>query len=142
MTRETLKAALLEAIQREHGYSQPGIAETVLKAIHEHQCGVGRKVRLYVAGRMTGLPELNFPAFHAEAVRLRALGYEVVNPAEINEDPSAGWAECMRRDIAQLVFCDGVVTLPGWELSRGASLEVSIARELSIRVLTPSEVTQ
>ena len=59
--------------------------------------------RLYLAGPMTGLPELNFPAFHAEAARLRALGYEVVNPAEINVDPAAGWLACMRADIAQLV---------------------------------------
>lgn len=37
--------------------------------------------RLYLSGPMTGKPALNFPAFHAEAARLLALGYEVVNPA-------------------------------------------------------------
>ena len=42
--------------------------------------------KIYIAGPMTGLPELNFPAFHAEAARLRAFGYEVINPAEINPD--------------------------------------------------------
>ena len=38
--------------------------------------------RIYLSGPMSGLPELNFPAFHAEAARLRALGFEVVNPAD------------------------------------------------------------
>ena len=38
--------------------------------------------RIYLAGPMTGLPEFNYPAFHAEAARLRQLGYHVENPAE------------------------------------------------------------
>lgn len=77
-------------------------------------------MKLYIAGPMTGLPDLNFPAFHAEAARLRALGYEVSNPAEINPDPTAGWEACMRADIAELVKCDGValvwvaMTVSGW----------------------------
>lgn len=81
---------------------------------------------------MTGLPELNFPAFHAEASRLRKLGYEVTNPAEINPDPLASWLDCMRADIAQLVYCDAIVFLPGWELSRGANIERDIAFKLGL----------
>lgn len=38
--------------------------------------------RIYLAGPMTGLPEFNYPAFHAEAARLRGLGYQVENPAD------------------------------------------------------------
>jgi hypothetical protein len=41
--------------------------------------------KIYLSGPMTGLPDLNFPAFHAEAARLRALGYDVINPAELPE---------------------------------------------------------
>ena len=95
--------------------------------------------RVYIAGPMTGLPDLNFPAFHAEAGRLRALGYEVANPAEINPDPTAGWQACMRADIAQLVTCDGVRLLEGWERSRGASLEAHIAHSLGMRLVYPGE---
>lgn len=91
-------------------------------------------MKIYIAGPMTGYPELNFPAFHAEAARLRELGYEVVNPAEINVDPSAGWSACMRADIRELVTCDAVATLDGWSKSKGASLEVHIARELGLLV--------
>ena len=91
--------------------------------------------RIYIAGPMSNLPNLNFPAFHAEAARLRALGYEVVNPAEINADPTAGWNECMRKDIAQLVTCNAIAMLPGWEHSKGASLEHRIARQLDMQVI-------
>ena len=36
-------------------------------------------MKLYIAGPMTGYVELNFPAFNAEAARLRALGFEIVD---------------------------------------------------------------
>lgn len=96
--------------------------------------------RLYIAGPMSSLPELNFPAFHAEAARLRALGFEVVNPAEINAGTSAAWADCMRADIAQLVTCDGIVLLPGWQQSKGASLEAHIAERLEMRMYFPGDL--
>ena len=51
---------------------------------------------IYIAGPMTGKQDLNFPLFHREAARLRADGWTVVNPAEINPDPAAGWLACMR----------------------------------------------
>ena len=98
--------------------------------------------RIYIAGPMTNLPALNFPAFHAEAARLRALGYEVVNPAEVNANPSAGWHACMRADIAQLVTCDAVRLLDGWESSRGASLEAHIAHSLDMRLVYPGETLE
>lgn len=75
-------------------------------------------MKLYLVGPMTGIKDLNFPAFHAEAARLRALGHQVVNPAEINSDPSAKWLDCMRADIQQLVTCDSVAMLDGWTASR------------------------
>jgi hypothetical protein len=40
----------------------------------------------------------------------------------------------MRRDIAELVTCDAIAALDGWERSRGASLEVYIAKALGMPV--------
>lgn len=68
--------------------------------------------RIYLAGPMTGLPELNFPLFKSEAARLRALGFDVVNPAEISPDPGACWRACMKADIRELVTCDAIALLP------------------------------
>ena len=95
--------------------------------------------RVYIAGPMTGLPDLNFPAFHAEAAKLRAQGLQVVNPAEVNPDKGMSWTDCMRSDIAELVKCDAIRLLPGWEFSKGATLEEHIAERLGLQIILPQE---
>jgi hypothetical protein len=99
------------------------------------------KKKIYIAGPMTGLPDLNFPAFHAEAAWLRAMGNEVINPAEINPDHTKKWEDCMRADIAQLVTCDGIHLLEDWEHSRGATLEHHIARALGMAITCSPRAT-
>lgn len=95
---------------------------------------MSRPLRLYVSGPMTGLPEFNFPAFHEAARHLRAVGYEVINPAEHDEEPGLPWEHYLRKDIKLLMDCDAVATLPEWRKSRGATLEIHIATKLSMRV--------
>lgn len=95
-----------------------------------------RDPRLYLSGPMTGLPDLNFPAFHAAAAALRARGWEVVNPAELNPDGAMPWHMCMRADIKALCDCDVIVLMPGWERSQGAALELHIAQRLQLEVFT------
>lgn len=104
--------------------------------------------RTYICGPMTGIKNLNFPAFHAAASAQRAAGHEVINPAEINggdgelaacaEMSSAQlalhWQACMRQDIAMLMTCNRIVMLDGWTRSRGAALEHQIARALGFEV--------
>jgi hypothetical protein len=92
-------------------------------------------MKIYIAGPMTGYPDFNFPAFHKEAAKLRKKGYTVINPAEVNPDVTMSWAECMRKDIAELVQCDAIKLLPGWENSKGATLEHHIAERLELKIL-------
>lgn len=96
-------------------------------------------MKLYLAGPMTGLPDLNFPRFREEAARLRALGHEIVNPAELNPT-GTDWLECMRTDIRELVMCDGVALLSGWRNSRGATLEHDIGRRLGLHVIEAADL--
>ena len=91
--------------------------------------------KVYISGPMTGLPDLNFPEFHAAARRLRKCGYEVVNPAELSPDPGTSWAACLREDIKALCDCDYLVLLQGWEGSKGAHLEVEIAHRIGVRIV-------
>lgn len=97
--------------------------------------------KIYLSGPMTGLPDLNFPAFNAAAARLRSLGFDVVNPAELNPD-GASWGDCMRKDIVALMSCDTVATLPGWENSKGAQLEVLIGERLEMAVVKAHDLVR
>lgn len=93
-------------------------------------------MKVYVSGPMTGLPEFNFPAFEQAAESLRAAGYEVVSPRELNPDSGQEWSLYLKRDIVALIECDGIVTLDNWHLSKGARLEVHIALELGLKLMS------
>ena len=111
-------------------------------------------MKIYISGPMTGLPENNYPAFHEAARTLRAKGHKVVNPAEIHphgwlrrllhrvlrvlrlvrgKQLAPTWADYMRADIRALLDCEAIALLPGWDQSRGARCEVSIAEDLGMR---------
>ncbi len=91
-------------------------------------------MRVYLSGPMTGYPEHNFPAFHAAREQLRSEGFEVLCPAEAGEVTGWTWEEYLRRDLAMVLLAHAVVVLPGWRDSRGARLEVHVARELGLPI--------
>lgn len=95
-------------------------------------------MKLYIAGPMTGYQDHNLPAFAAAAVELAEHNHEPINPGRHGADPTYTWADYLRRDLVDLVGADGVAVLPGWESSRGASLEVRTALALEMPVRTIS----
>lgn len=95
--------------------------------------------RIYISGPMTGLPDLNFPAFNAAAERLRRQGHSVVNPAEIGSEPGRDWVDYMKADIKALCDCDALALLPGWQNSKGAHLELHLAHRLGLEIGTVDE---
>jgi hypothetical protein len=94
----------------------------------------------YLAGPISGVPDGNAEAFRSAAAYLRGEGMDVLSPTErldgeTNEE--RGWEEWMRRDLKLLlIYCDSIAVLPGWEESRGASLEVYVARQLGMAVVS------
>ena len=92
-------------------------------------------MRCYLSGPMTGRTDHNYPAFHAAAADLRAWGFEVINPADaFDGDTTLPWSTYIREDIDVLLGVDCVAALPGWERSRGALLEVTIAAALDLPI--------
>ena len=90
---------------------------------------------IYIAGPMTGHPEFNYPAFHWAAGLLTTAGLTPINPARVEgREACRSWLDFMRASLRDLADCDGVATLQGWGDSRGAALEVHIARSLDLPI--------
>jgi hypothetical protein len=106
-----------------------------------------KDVTIYIAGPMTGLPQFNIPAFERQTRRLRAAGYTVVSPVELDSElirnealasktgamPAGGkiggetWGEILARDVRVIAdTIDAICVLPNWQKSRGARLEVFV----------------
>lgn len=103
-----------------------------------------KRLKLYLSGPMTGLPECNYPAFAAAAQHLRDKGAIVVSPHELpaadcqgcaNTGYEHAWSEHMRVDLAALLTCNVIVLLPGWQQSRGAQLEKTVAEAIGLMVI-------
>lgn len=101
-------------------------------------------MKLYVAGPMSGLPDWNYPAFAEAAKALRVAGYMVENPGEGYEGTEGTvdgwtWEDYLRRALRQMLTCEAVALLDGWESSKGARLEVATAEALSMPVRSVEE---
>lgn len=74
--------------------------------------------------------------------------WSVVNPLEVDAcvdtddircelgpyNTTHTWACYLRHDLKAMLECDGIVLLPGWDLSAGALLEQMVAKELGFTV--------
>jgi len=97
-------------------------------------------MKLYLCGPMTGYADLNHPAFFKAETHLMSMGYEVINPAKMDEelglDPHKGvmdhefLKDAVKRDLDAVMTCDGIALLPEWEGSKGARAEVAVAQWL------------
>jgi hypothetical protein len=91
-------------------------------------------MKFYISGPITGYPDDNKPAFDRTAEILRASDFAVLNPHDLDLiDKVETWEDNLKRDIRYLVDCDAVLLLPGWDKSKGARLEVSIAYHLGMK---------
>lgn len=102
-------------------------------------------MRLYVSGPMTGLPEHNYPTFAAATNALVDAGYDVSSPHEIVITKPHGeptWHDYMRAAVRMLTHCDAIAVLPGWEKSRGALVEIDLARALDMPVLAVADLVE
>lgn len=94
-----------------------------------------KKPRVYIAGPITGMKNNNRVAFAAAKERLNEAGYDAVNHQENEDETRPGWTyeAIMKDDIINLMDCQYIYLLPGWDKSRGATLEKHVADVLGIR---------
>jgi nucleoside 2-deoxyribosyltransferase len=99
-------------------------------------------MKLYLAGPMRGLPQYNYPAFHAAAKQLRGAGFEVFDPADLTFPwDEEGSRKAMGVELAWICAeADAVVLLNGWEKSLGAAAEIATAAALGLPVYPIGEL--
>jgi len=104
--------------------------------------------RVYICGPITGQPDLNKPAFSDAYSYLHGLGYKPISPHSICADirpedhatPHEYWAACMRPDITEMLKCDLVAVLHDADKSRGATIEIELAINLGIPVMSINDI--
>jgi hypothetical protein len=90
-------------------------------------------MNIYISGPVTGVPENNLPAFSAAAFRVMDAGHTPIVPHDFVQKGMT-WEDSMRVCIRVMMSADAVLVLPGWEGSRGALVEVRIARDIGMPV--------
>lgn len=87
----------------------------------------------YLSGKMTGLPDYNFPEFNRIACKLRHMGFDVLNPAEAFDGRTdLPRSVYMRNDVASVLKAQVLIQMPGWRESSGATLEYNVAKEIGL----------
>lgn len=141
------------------------VSEAAAKEAGEREPGPGvladpTKDFFYLAGPMTNIPQFNYPAFDDAAEVLRVHGYNIITPSELDDAetraaalaspdgaPGSGsvhngttHTDLLERDIKIVSDpnCVGIICIDGWEQSRGASVETTVAAMLHrpVHVLT------
>jgi hypothetical protein len=112
------------------------------------------RLTYYISGPMRGLPHFGFPAFDAARDFLRAIGHNAVSPADHDRQVNPGvedspgfahgipapdgpsFADLIGWDLRFIASfeCDAVLFLPGWEKSKGAAYERTVAEACSKRI--------
>lgn len=95
-------------------------------------------MKIYISGPMTGYPEYNLPAFSSAHAMLTMKGLTAVNPGAPGVIEGHTWRDYMRDALHLLTDCDAMCMLPGWSISKGATIEHLVGETLGmdIRELT------
>ena len=93
------------------------------------------KKKIYISGAISH-KDLNErqQAFKNAEASLNFLGFEAVNPFNNQVGQDKHWSVHMKEDLKNLLCCDAIYLLEGWEESKGAKLEMDVASSCGLRV--------
>jgi hypothetical protein len=94
-------------------------------------------MRIYISIPITGRNNAEVH-IQVDAIKhkLQKEGYTVVAPFDIcPANSELKYHECMGKDIAELLKCDGIYMGAGWRKSRGCQAEYEIARIYNINII-------
>jgi len=94
------------------------------------------KAKAYISGKITGLSiEDARKNFEQGKSAVEKLGFIPVSPMDLPHNHDQTWESYMKEDLTALLECQAIYTLPNWEDSRGAKIEVELAKQLGIHVI-------
>jgi len=112
-----------------------------------------REPTIYIAGKMRGMEDYNYPSFDRQAKVLEKQGWKVINPAEMDRDdekpingphqfdPDNNYEDhefmrnALKRDMVAICeCCTAIYMMSGWEESRGAKCEWHLAKALGLEI--------
>ena len=94
------------------------------------------KQKIYISGKITGLkPVVAKQNFKTIENQIKKEGNIAVNPFNVLPfEEHYTWRDYMKADIKALVECDAIYMLPDYKDSKGALLELEIAKGLGMRI--------
>lgn len=94
-------------------------------------------MKVYISGAITNNPQYKEQFAAAEEILLAA-GHTVINPARNQGD---SYRELINVGLFELMQCDAIYLLRGYENSTGATLEHDYARTVGLEVIREDEIT-
>lgn len=93
-------------------------------------------MKIYISGKISGTDLTETRARFAAAAKVtKRLGYEPVNPLENGLSEHDSWEAHMLKDIIDLLQCNAIYMLQGWEDSKGARIEHYIATKIGMPIM-------
>lgn len=94
-----------------------------------------KKTVVYVAGKVTGLPEAEYQAkFKASKLKLESQDYHVINPCDFVIE-GTDWQHAMRLCLPLLCMADVIYLQADWQDSEGAKIEHATAVKFGIHTI-------
>ncbi len=91
--------------------------------------------KCYISGQISGIEDIAESIFESAEEVVSKLGYIPINPMKIEHNHDKSWESYMREDIIELMKCQSVYALRNWRNSRGATIEVNLAKDLGIDII-------
>jgi RNA polymerase sigma factor (sigma-70 family) len=108
----------------------------------KQKVGIMKLEKVYISGPMKGKIDLNKLAFKNAELYLKALGYIPINPHNLTKNLSLHNPvtieeihQCMKIDLIELLKCDAIHMLDGWQKSSNATLEYNIAKAIGLKIV-------